>query len=254
MRCSNSSRCAMALATLLATLVTPLFAADTLPGTQSLTLTGDLSAQMVAGIDRFLDRELEASVAKRAEFWKRDFTSPEAYEKSVAANREHLRKFIGAVDKRVVATQFEFVGGTRTPSKVAETDKYVVHAVRWPVFEGVNGEGLLLEPKGNAIASIIALPDADQTPEQLCGLAPGIQPESQFARRLAEHGCRVLVPVLLSREDTFSGSTTVNRWTNLPHREWIWRMAYELGRNPIGYEAQKVFAAADLCGASAGGA
>src|ERR1051325_9988531 len=96
MRCSNSSRCAMALATLLATLVTPLFAADTLPGTQSLTLTGDLSAQMVAGIDRFLDRELEASVAKRAEFWKRDFTSPDAYEKSAAPNREHMPKLLSA--------------------------------------------------------------------------------------------------------------------------------------------------------------
>ena len=104
-------------------------AADTLPGTQPLTLTGDLSAQMVAGIDRFLDRELEASLTTRAAFWKRDFTSDGAYEKSIAPNRERLRQFIGAVDARVPVTQIEFTGGNRTPSLVAETDRYVVRTM-----------------------------------------------------------------------------------------------------------------------------
>ena len=51
----------------------------------------------------------------------------------------------------------------------------------------------------------MAIPDADWTPEMLVGLAPGVTEESQFARRLAENGCRVLVPVLIDRNDTFSG-------------------------------------------------
>ena len=33
--------------------------------------------------------------------------------------------------------------------------------------------------------AIVALPDADQTPEQLAGLAPVARPGSPFARRLA---------------------------------------------------------------------
>ena len=33
--------------------------------------------------------------------------------------------------------------------------------------------------------------------------------------------------------------------TNQPHREWIWRQAYEIGRHIIGYEVQKVLAAVD---------
>jgi len=45
-----------------------------LPGTIPLTLEGDLSAQMVMGIDRFLMRELEASIALRAKRWKLDFS------------------------------------------------------------------------------------------------------------------------------------------------------------------------------------
>jgi dienelactone hydrolase len=223
-----------------------LRAAEVVPGTQPLEGTANLSTQMVAGIHRFLDRELEASVAQRAHFWRREFSSAEAYDKSVETNREHLRRWIGAVDPRTPAREFAWTGGTHTPVKVAETGRYTVHAVRWAVLPGVHGEGLLLLPKGKIAANLVALPDADQTPEQLCGLAEGIPAEKQFARRLAEQGCRVLVPVLLSRADTFSGDASRPLWTNLPHREWIWRMAWEVGRNPIGYEVQKILAAVDL--------
>jgi dienelactone hydrolase len=219
--------------------------ADPLPGTQPLEEKGDLAAKMVEGIGKYLDRELAASVEKRKQFWKPDFSSTEAYRKSVQPNRERLKKILGVVDERVQFTDIEYVGGPNTPSLVAETDKYKVHAVRWPVLPGVDGEGLLLEPKEKVIAQVIAIPDADWTPEQLVGLAPGVPKESQFARRLAENGCRVIVPVLIDRQDTFSGSAKLSKWTNQPHREFIYRMAYEMGRHIIGYEVQKVLAVVD---------
>jgi len=75
-----------------------------LPATQPLTLQGDLSAQMVAGIDKFLMRGIELSTEERATLWKRDFSSREAYETSVASNRELFRRFIGAVDGRLAPT------------------------------------------------------------------------------------------------------------------------------------------------------
>ena len=223
---------------------------NTLASTKLLTVEGDLSAQMVAGADRFLMREIERSVGERPKFWQRDFASPEAYDKSVQANRERFRKAIGAVKS------LEYVSTTDTPALVAETDKFSVYAVRWPVFEGVFGEGLLLQPKlpqaGAASTSplaprarIVALADADQTPEMLVGLAPGLAPEAQWARRLAENGCQVLIPVLIDRRDTWSGSAKLNRFTNQPHREWIYRQAFEMGRHIIGYEVQKVLAAVD---------
>ena len=49
------------------------------------------------------------------------------------------------------------------------------------------------------VADVVAIPDADQTPEQIVGLTEGVPKESQFARRLAESGCRVIVPVLIDR-------------------------------------------------------
>jgi len=221
----------------------PTLRAESLPNTKPLQAEGDLAAKMVAGIDKYLMRELAASAEKRKQFWKPDFTSAENYAKSVQPNRERLKKLIGAVDPRL-PVEMHYVATTDTPALVAETERYKVYAVRWPVFEGVDGEGLLLEPKDKAIANVVAIPDADQTPEMLCGLAEGLQKESQFARRLAENGCRVIVPVLIDRKDTWSGNPRI-RMTNQPHREFIYRMAFEMGRHIIGYEVQKVLAAVD---------
>ncbi len=224
---------------------TASFGAEPLPGTKPLPAETDRAMEMVAGIDRFLTRELAAAAAKRKAFWKPDYTSQEAYAKSVQPNRDRLRRILGVVDARVPVTELGYVGGTATPSLVAETHAYRVHSVRWPVLEGVDAEGLFLEPKGKAVANVVALPDADWTPEMLVGLAPGVPAESQFARRLAENGCRVLVPTLIDRRDTWSGNPKLDRFTNQPHREFIYRMAFEMGRHVIGYEIQKVLAAVD---------
>jgi dienelactone hydrolase len=219
--------------------------AQSLSNTKPLEDKGDLAALMVKGIGLYLDRELEASIVKRRQKWKADFSSAAALARSVQPNRERLKTILGVVDKRVKFSDLEFVGGPNTPALVAETEQFKVYAVRWPVLPGVEGEGLLLEPIGRVVAQVVAIPDADWEPEQLVGLAPGVSRESQYARRLAQHGCRVIVPVLINRRDDFSGSAVLHRSTNLPHREFIHRMAYEMGRTLIGYEVQKVLAAVD---------
>lgn len=215
-----------------------------LPGTEPLTLQTDFAADMVAGISRHLDRKLADSIASRASKWQPDFSSPSAYTQSVAANRTRFARIIGAVDQRIRDGQMEFLSPSPHSNTVGETDSYTVHAVRWPVLPGVDGEGLLLQPRSQHIADVVALPDADHTPEMLVGLAPGLPPTSQFARRLAENGCRVLIPVLIDRSCERSGHPQVGM-TNQTHREWIYRMSFEVGRHIIGYEVQKVLAAVD---------
>ena len=217
--------------------------APPLPGTAPLTLQGDLAAQMVAGIDRFLARQLEAVVGRRPGRWQRDVASHEAYETSVAARRKRLRKIIGLVDRRD-EVEMHLLATHRQPALVAECAGYRVERVRWNVFRGIEGEGLLLQPSGPAVANIVALPDCDWTPEAACGLEPGVPAEAQFPRRLAENGCRVVVPMLIDRRDTWSGVEGF-RMTNQPHREFVYRAAYELGRHLVGYEVQKLLAAAD---------
>jgi dienelactone hydrolase len=215
-----------------------------LAGTQPLTMTGDIPAQMRAGIDKFVTRETERSIGERAKLWKRDLSSMEAYEKSVAPNRQRFRTMIGIVDPRLPLKDLDLVGSTSTPVKLGETDDFSILAVRWNVLEGVHGEGLYLVPKSGIGAGVVVLPDADQTPEMLAGMVKGLKPESQIARRLAEGGVEVLIPVLIDRKDDLSGHPDV--WfTNIPHREWISRPAFELGRTVIGYEVQKTLVAID---------
>ncbi|HEX6970603.1 MAG TPA: hypothetical protein VF234_00075, partial [Limnochordia bacterium] len=213
---------------------------EQLPHTAPLAESGDFAARMVTGIGAFLDRLLDASDAAR-EFPQ----TAEAHQEFCRTRREQLRRVIGAIDPRLPVRDFELVGTTQTPSLLASTPSYAVHAVRWPVLEGVDGEGLLLRPHGPAAAHVIALPDADWSPEMLAGLAPGLTAGAQFARRLAECGCEVVVPVLIDRTATWSGNPAI-RMTNQPHREFIYRMAFEMGRHIIGYEVQKVLALVDL--------
>ena len=217
---------------------------ERLPGTAPLVVENDPAAAMVEDIHKFLDRETVQAASRRGRFWKRDYASPEAHGRSLAANRERLRKIIGAVDARSPVTEMRLDGTTSTPALVALGTGFEVFAVRWPVLEGVTAEGLLLEPDGPPLARVVAIPDADWSPEMLVGLAPGVEPAAQFARRLAENGCQVLVPVLIDRRDTWSGIPSAGM-TNQPHREFLYRMAFEVGRHIIGYETQKVLAAVD---------
>src|SRR4051812_7947913 len=223
----------------------PKVSGPQLAGTQPLTIEGDIAAQMVAGIDKFLLREIDLSVERREKYWKRDFSSADAYNNSIEPNRQRLKKILGVVDERVSFEAAELVATVGKPALVGRGENYEIFAVRWPAVRQVHGEGLLLVPKGEKVADIIAIPDADQTPEQICGLAEGVPPESQFARRLAENGCRVLVPTLISRDLSKRAPPGQPGRANLTNREYVYRPAFELGRHIIGYELQKVLAGVD---------
>jgi dienelactone hydrolase len=218
--------------------------AQSLPGTQLLTTPDDLAKVMVEGIDRYLERQLAKSGQRRDERWQVDISSPAAYEASLKPRRERLAKKLGVVDRRL-PYELEYVTTNDRPALVIETERFKAYNVRWSVLHGLNAEGLLLEPKGKAKANVVVIPDADQAPELLVGLAPGVRPSSQIGRRLADGGARVLIPTLINRQDTYSGAADINRWTNQAHREFIYRQAYEMGRHIIGYDVQKVLAAVD---------
>ena len=207
-----------------------------LAGTQPLTWTGDIASRLVDDVDRFLLGETEKSLQRRASYWHRDLSSAEKYAASVEPNRQRLGHILGVCDPRVPFDAPELLGTTAEPALVGQGPGYQVFAVRWPAFGDVHGEGLLLVPQGKTAADVVAIPDADPTPEMLAGLVEGVPAESQFARRLAESGCRVLVPVLIDRGITHR---------KLANREFVYRAAFELGRHLIGYEVQKVLAGVD---------
>ena len=218
---------------------------NTLPGTALLTMEGDLAEQMVEALNVYVTQANAAAFEKRETLWHRDESSHGAYAESVEPNRQRFRKQIGCVDTRLPIEALTYIATTKNAVSLLKTETYVVSRVRWPVFDEVEGEGLLLEPVGEPVAQVIALPDADWTPEMIAGITDELPPQAQFARRLAESGCRVVVPVLINRDDTYSGNPAIDAMTNQPHREFIYRMAFELGRHIIGYEVQKVLALVD---------
>ena len=228
-----------------------------LPGTEPLTMEGDIAAQLVEGVDRFLLRKLEESVPQRARFWKRDESSPAAYEASLQPNRQRLAEILGVVDIRVPFDSLQMIANTKQSALVGSHAKYDIYAVRWPVVRDVFAEGLLLLPKSDAKTNrpscdVVAIPDSTHTPEQICGLAEGVPAASQYARRLAEAGCRVLVPVVINREMQHRNSPGRQGGAKLTNREFLYRPGFEMGRHLVGYEVQKVLAAVDWLEKEAG--
>lgn len=218
-----------------------------LEGTEALTLEQDLATQMVEDLDNYVSRAIVSSKENRVSLWIRNYSSHAAYTESIQPNRERFIKQIGCIDERLPITSLSYVTTTNSPIVIGQGMNYTVSRVRWQVFDEVEGEGLLLEPVDNqsAIAQVIAIPDADWTPEMITGISDELPESAQIARRLAELGCRVVVPLLINREDTYSGNPKIGRFTNQPHREFIYRMAYQLGRHIIGYEVQKVLSLVD---------
>lgn len=231
----------------------PLTFPDVLPQTQRLELQEPLDEAMVAGIDRFALKEIARAAQERSQRWKLDRSSPEAYQASLEPHRARFREIIGAVDPRVKGRGIEDLSstalsglptpGTRIPEE--EDELYAIIPARWQVLEGVTAEGLMLMPLApEIIGAIVALPDAVWSPEEFCGADPEKPEASILPRWFAQQGFVVLIPTLLSRDDTFAGNPDVTM-TNQSHREWIYRQGFEFGRHIIGYEVQKVLAAVD---------
>ncbi len=246
--------------------------ADTLPGTARLGWNElDLSTRLMDGAHAFVDRKLAESAGKRRQHWSRDASSPAAYVRSVEPNREHLRTIIGVVDPRLPANMERF-GDDANPALVAETARYRVFQVRWPVLERLWGTGLLVQPKDAVKGRVVMVPDAGQSPEELIGLTSAASVSStagvgaRAAARLAENGFELVIPVTIRREK-MTPRDGVPTNTDQTHREWIYRQAFHLGRHVIGYEVQTALAAVDwfrardgasakigLCGYGEGGA
>jgi hypothetical protein len=192
-----------------------LVAAESLPNTRPLKIDGDPASKMIAGITTYLLRATDESQAHRH------------------PSRDRLRKILGVVKSESVVSTPELIAAVGSTALLTQTRAFRVYAVRWPVLEGLSAEGLYFEPKRTIRAAAVTLPDADQFPEQL-----------HISQALAAAGCAVLSPVLIDRNDTWSGNPRI-RMTNQPHREFVYRMAFPVGRHVLGYEIQKIIAAVD---------
>jgi len=209
-----------------------------LPNTLPLTDTSDLTSKMIAGIDRFLLKQIAQAETNRPKLWQRNLSSPEAYVRSIESKRKELAVILGLTDPLVSEGRFAYFGQTHSHSTKRFINPgdftYIVHEVTWPTLDDMNGAGLLLVPHGEILGDIIAIPEADQFPEDLVS---SDNLNDSYVQKLVRSGFRVLIPTLINREN--------NRW-KMSNREWAHRPSFELGRTLAGYEVQKILAAVNI--------
>src|SRR5690606_27271507 len=94
---------------------------------------------------------------------------------------------------------------------------------------------------------MVLMPGAGETPEDVLGLTPRLEPKQQIGLRFALAGFRLLIPAPLDRElfGGLSGQDEAVLKTQQSHREWIYRQAFQMGRHPLGYDVQTILAAVD---------
>ncbi len=208
-----------------------------LPNT-TLLEAGDLGTKMVSGIGTWLDtKTLENQTLRNDKFLsnaKKDSLDPKVLEQKKLT----LKKILGIIDAPKSTEDLELLETLNNPALIFENKQYKILKIRWQVIEGLHGEGLLIEPKGKPIAQIVAIPPPDIIPESFCGLTN--DKLIPMGKILADLGCRVIVPTLIDRKQGFSNNLDISRKTNIPRREFIYRMAYEMGFQINGLEIQKL--------------
>jgi dienelactone hydrolase len=226
---------------------------DSLPGTKPLEWPeAELADRMMDGAHRFVERKIDDAAKNRHRDWPATDASSEDWQQAAKENREHLRKIVGAVDERL-PPHFEYFGDTPDRTVVFANENFRIAQVRWAVLDGVFAEGLHVTPTVPSLAAVVLVPDADQTPEQLLGIADGIPADSQIARRLIANRVEAIIPTMVSRQKLETDDSRLKR-SDQTNREWIYRQAFHMGRHIIGYEVQKVLAALDYLEAKRGDA
>jgi len=218
---------------------------DVLPGSVRLQLAEPLDVAMVRGINAFAEQEIALSPPRREAFWQRDSSSAEAYRKSVEPNRERFKRMIGVVDPRLPSADRDVHLHSWLRLSDMGRDRGIV---RYPLFDDVDAEFYVVNPRTIGAPAVILVPDADWAPEMMTGEIDGVPPQSQLARRLLNHNLGSVIPRLVNRSDEFSGRPEI-RFTNQSHREYLYRPAFELGRHIIGYEVQKILRVVDVLAA-----
>ncbi len=172
-------------------------------------------------IERYLDRQIADAEKKRPLAWKRDFSTAEAYERSVAPWRKRLAVWLGGTDYRAPD---DFAAWEE---KLAETKAFAAYRVWFTAFEDVRIYGVLLLPKGAAARrpAVIAIHGMQGSPESVCGLADKDDYHRRFGARLAEAGHVVFAPL-----DVNTGKA----------RQWLDRKAKMVGARLQGLEQFKI--------------
>ena len=208
---------------------------QTLPGTQRLTMEGDIASAMIDGIDRFLLKKIAEEQAKSL----RELSDIEHFFMPEGLGEPFHRDLLGLHDPLIQDKRFlnrevfgpiaiqQPLGGVK---ELGMATSWQAAWANWPVYEGVEASGLVLTPKEIRFV-VYLIPDAGQSPFDLCGITPDSQ---SSAIQLVEQGGLVVIPTVIQRQS----EKRMGR-ADLTDQEYLYRSAFELGRHIVGYQVQE---------------
>ena len=215
-----------------------LWGAETLPGTNRLTLPRDddlVHARHMNQVKDYFQRRIEEARELRDREWKPDFSSPEAYEKSLSRHRANCRKMLGLVDAEAEVAKAQ-------SKQLAASADCRIERITIPMFAGLSARGLLFSPAADGPHPVaLVCPDANAWPEQFAGLGGDAEPAA-WLMNLVARGAAVYLPQSIERLPDHPYSKTTN---NKDRRMVLYRLGYPVGRTMPGLDVQDTLAAVD---------
>jgi hypothetical protein len=149
-----------------------------LVGTERLTLRGDIASELVSGVDRFLLKQIDASVTQRLAGWPKPNSqngeiSPDVYSEAIKGLRAEYSRRIGLVDTRtesndwIIESPLNANGLATGLQSLASDESLRIEQVRWPVFEGFEAHGLLVIPKTIRFGAVLVPAEMDKMQMQM---------------------------------------------------------------------------------------
>ena len=209
--------------------------AERLPDTGPLTLPKNIVSAQLEQVLGYLSRRIDQARTVRDRKWNPDFSSPEAYQKSVAPHRARCRAMLGLVDRSADV-------GQAKSEPLGSTDNCRIERITIPMSGGLNARGMLFAPTDDARhPAVIVCPDADTWPEKLAGVG-GDAPPAGWLGELVARGAVVYVMQSVERlEDHPYCKTTKGK----DRRMILHRLGYIVGLSVVGMDVQDAAAAID---------
>jgi len=176
-------------------------------------------------MDRYFSRLIEQAAHTRLRRWRRDYSSIEAYRKSVAVNRKRFVDMLSVIQEEHMPLDPEV-------EVLAEEEKYSVRRVRLKVAPEVEAYGIMLVPRGAAgrLPAVVAQHGVAGSPETVTGLLKKEDEYRRFGARLAERGYVVFAPRVMN---------------NAKDRSLLARKAWLVNNRLIGLEVWKIMRVVD---------
>jgi cephalosporin-C deacetylase-like acetyl esterase len=197
-----------------------------LRGTKTAEIPANIHDIQYQQTENVLLNRIEQSAKAREAKWKRDFSSADAYAKSVEERRATVARLIGVGDRPAKATPGP---GIRL---IAEKDRFTVYEVEFQIYDDVRGDGLLLVPHGEQKLPLTVVCHAEDASPEVDGLAQYLVTGGKDV---------VLVPRFVPRASDHPDSEKYHK----DLRYLLHRFSYSLGRHPIGVDVDTVAAAID---------